>query len=1047
MKIRIRFFRSMLLITLLLVTMGLHAQITVKGKITSAGDSEPLPGANVILKGTTIGTVTDIDGNYSIEVPNANSVLIFSFIGFNNSEEAVNGRTTINVNLVPDVVSLDAVVVIGYGTQKKADLTSSIAILEPKELAKMPGGVTEGLQGSVAGVNVSRGTVRIRGVGSLGDTDPLWVVDGLIGGQTPNDDEIETIQILKDAASCAIYGSRGANGVIIVTTKKGQKGEPKVEYHGYAGTKVVWNTLDMMNANDFARFVNEAYYNYNTQMGYSLGDANYATTPSDYLDPDNLLADTDWQSEWFRRGYYQSHNISVSGGGNGITYRTGINYTDNQNTVVKSNSNDLSMFLNSNFEKKRLKIGQSFVMDKYYSEYGGGSYYDLLRSPSNLPVYDETSENGYYITGLASSGNDMINQIGVRDFSDYNREYLNIKGTLFAEYELLQGLKYKINLGVDLYRKYSYDYIDAYDLGKGVNEYADLKEGSERTNRYMMENTLTYTKAVGDHNITILAGATSEESAYRTMTAYGQGFAAESLKTLANTLYDQTVTGYEYDKAMYSLLGRVNYDYKGRYLFTANVRYDGSSQFSASNRWGTFPSASVGWRVSDESFMENIYWVNNLKLRFSYGQIGNANSIGYYDYDSYVTSDGQFYTLGTDQADVSAPIPKVFGNVGVKWETSTMTNLGLDLGLYDDLLNFTVEGYWKKTEDLLTEVIIPSSAGTTDPVVMNAGDLKNSGIEFSAKVQHNFGDFSFRIGGNFSVNNNEVLSLGTEDTPISAGEVSTGDYVTRTAVGSSIGRFYGYKTDGLFKSKEEVNAYTHTDDDGTISLIQSDAEAGDIKFVDLNGDGQLSDDDKTWIGNPLPDLSYGFTLDMNYKNFDFSMMWQGEYGQDIYNNGLNIYGHGTSAVNQLSALNNRFRENDLTITSYDAEGNAVTTITYEKNTDTDIPRAIANDPNGNFSRASDYMVQDGSYLRLKRLTIGYTFPKSLISKINIESARFYIGGKNLLTFTKYEGYDPEVAGLNDDDDYNLNRGIDMQKSWASANLTAREWFLGIQVTF
>lgn len=1035
MKIPLLFLRPMAILYLLLLASVIQAQTNISGTVKSSSDKAVLPGVNVVIKGSTVGTVTNYDGYYELTA-NEGDVLVYSYIGFQVQEIPVTKSTTkLDVLLSPDMVGVDEVIVVGYGTQRKADLTSSIAVLSPKELIKMPGGITEGLQGSVAGVNVSRGKIRIRGVGSLGDTDPLWVVDGLIGGQAPNENEIESIQILKDAASCAIYGARGANGVIIVTTKKGKKGEPKIEYHAYTGTKKPWKTLDMMSAQKFSEYVNEAYYNY-------YGDN--SQTPSAYLNPYNQEFETDWQDHWFQKGSYQNHNLSVSGGNEAVTYRTGLNYGTDKQTVVRGSSDNLQMFLNSNIEKGRFTIGQSFVIQNYTNEYGGGTFTELLRTPSNLPVYDETEAYGYYITGTAETGNDMINQIGMKNFQDRMREHTNIKGSVFTLVDITEDLKYKLNVGVDAYRGYDYDYDHVYDLGKGKNPEADLKETSKRNNRYMIENTLTYSKKFGDHNLTAMAGVTSESQKYRYIKGEGQGFLANSLRTLSNALGEYVVAGEESQSALYSILGRVNYDYKGRYLLTANVRRDASTKFSKDNRWGTFPSASLGWRLSDEVFMESLYWVNNLKLRVSYGQIGNQK-INDYTYEDFVESANQFYTFGTLQENAAAPIPKLFGNPSAKWETSTMTNLGFDLGIFDDMLTFTFEYYNKLTEDLLVQVAIPASSGSTEKPTLNAGEVRNSGFEFAATTRHKLGDFSFSVSGNMSINKNQILSLGTNDDPILGGEVSGGEYVTRTAVGSSIGRFYGLVTDGIFKSQTEIDSYTYRNEDGSTSLIQPNASPGDVKFRDLNGDGKINDEDKDWIGNPLPLISYGFNVNADYKGIDFSMFWQGEYGQDIFNRGVGLYMHGTSAVNQTASLNNRFRAEDLTITNYDADGNVLTEVFLPANTNSDIPRAVMSDPNGNYSKMSDLYVEDGSYLRLKRLTIGYTLPETLLSKAKIEKLRFYAGGKNLITITNYSNFDPEVAGLSTD--YNLNRGIDMQQGWASANLTAREFFVGVQLTF
>lgn len=1029
--------KLLLLLVLAFACYATYAQHIVSGTITSTVDNEPLPGANIIIKGTSIGTVADLNGKFSLDVSDANATLVISFVGYTNQEVQIKGRTEINLSLEPDNVSLADVLVVGYGTQRKKDLTSSIAVLSPKEVLKMPGSVTEALQGSVAGVNVSRDRVRIRGVNSLSSTDPLWVVDGLIGGQVPNENEIESIQVLKDAASCAIYGSRGANGVIIVTTKKGKAGIPKVEYNAYTGTKYPWKTLDMMNAVDFAEYVNEAYYNYY---------GNTENTPVAYLDPYHPLADTDWQKEWFRRGGYQNHNLSISGGNESLTYRTGVNIGNDKSTVIRGSSKNIGLFLNSEFRKNRIAIGQSFVLNDFTNENGGGGYFDLLRTPSNLPVYDTTQVDGFYITGTAETGNDMVNQIGMKNMQDRTGENLNIKGTVYSEIELIKGLKYKLNLGIDFYNAYRYSYDHVYDLGKAKNPDADLSETMQRNRHTMVENTLTYIKQIGAHNFTVLAGITSENNKYREMQAGGEGFPASSLRTLSTVLGNLVVSGSARESALYSVLGRINYDYNGKYLATANFRQDASSKFSKNFRVAYFPSVSVGWRLSEEEFIKNLGWISNFKIRASYGQIGNQD-IDDYLYESFVESANQFYTFGPLQNDVPAPLPKEFGNPDVKWETTTASNLGIDFGMLDEKIIFTFEAYNKSTEDLLVRVAIPSSSGSTVKPQLNAGNLQNKGIEFSTTLRNRFGDLFVSATGNIDANKNEILKLGKTDAPVPGGEATNGIFVTSTAVGHSIGEFYTLTTDGIFHSQDEINAYTFTNDDGSVSLIQPNASPGDIKFVDLNKDGRINDDDRDFVGSPLPKFSYGFNLNLEYKGFDFTMFWQGEYGQMIFNNGVELYSHGTSAVNQSTKVLDRFRAEDLTIENRDIDGNLIATIHLPKNTDTDVPRAIMNDPNANFSKKSDYFLEDGSYLRLKRVTLGYTLPKKWLAPAKIESCRLYMGAKNLLTFTKYSGYDPEVAGLYGNTEYNLNRGIDMQQAWADGNITTREFFTGIQLTF
>jgi TonB-linked SusC/RagA family outer membrane protein len=1027
------------LILMCSLTMLTNAQNVVRGIVTASDSKEPLVGATVQIKGTTLGTTTDITGAYQLEVP-ANGILVFSFVGYDPQEISVGNKTVIDVSLIPGVEDISEIVVVGYGTQKKADLTSAIATLSPKEVLKMPGNVTAGMQGNIAGVNVTAGKIWIRGTSSVRNTDPLWVVDGLIDGMVPNENEIESIQVLKDAASCAIYGSRGANGVIIVTTKKGKSGAPKIEYNAYIGTKYPWRTIDMMDAVEFAEYVNECYYNYNQQY-----PGNAQPIPIAYEDPYHPLANTDWQKAWFQQGFYQNHNISVSGGNEKSSYRAGINYSTDKGTVIRNSSNNMGLFLNSQFNKGRFTLGESFTLGKYISKSGGGGYFDLLRTPPNLPIYDTTQTYGYYITGTAETGNDMINQIAIKNMVDNSNEYLNIKGTVWGEVEIIKNLKYKLNIGVDLYRSYTYTYTHVYDLGKGQNPLADLAENTSRSNRYLFEHTLTYEKTIaGVHNITAIYGITSETYQLRNVGAGGEGFPSDDIRVLSSAQTNYTINSQETERAQYSHLARLSYNYREKYLVTGNMRMDATSRFSSYNRYGYFPSVSIGWRISEEQFMKNsLPWISNMKLRGSYGIVGNQSAIPDYGYESYVVTANQFYTFGPDQANAFAPIPKVFNDPSLKWETSYQTDAGLDLSLFRDKLEMVIDYYNKKTVDMLVQVPIPSSTGSTQAPYINTGEVLNNGFEISVKTRNRISRFSYEVGLNLSFNKNEVLKLGEQNTPINAGQVSNNEYVTRTAVGSSIGRFYTRKTDGIFKSQEEIDNYIYTDPETLVTnKIQPNARPGDIKFLDLDNDGQITDEDKDWSGSPLPLVTYGFTTDLEWNGIDFSMLWQGDYGSKIFNNGISLVAHGTSAVNQTKTIVDRYRERDVTIIT----GSGVA-VNLPQNTDTDVPRAVMNDPNGNFSKMSDFFIEDGSYLRLKHITLGYTLPAALINRIKMEKARIYIGSKNLITVTNYSFFDPEVVGLNEEGGYNVTRGIDMQKSWAGGNPTAREYFLGLQISF
>lgn len=1025
--------RILLGLTLIFSCYLMYGQIQVSGVVKSYADNLPLPGANVIVKGTTNGTITDIDGKYQISVENNDVVLVFSFMGYENQEVTINGRSVINIDLLSDVVSLTELVVVGYGTQKKADLTSAIATLNPKEIVKMPGGATEALQGTVAGVNVSAGAVRIRGVSSItGDTEPLWVVDGLIGGSVPNENEIESMQILKDAASCAIYGVRGANGVIIVTTKKGKAGEPVVEYNGYGGTGMPWNMLEMMNAKDYGEYVHELFYNY-------YGDGYLSNVPANSLEPNSPLADSDWQKEFFQRSYYHKHNISVSGGTENMSFRTGVTYSGNRNSIIKSGSESKGLYSNVTFTKKWFTFGQNSNFSLYDSYSGDGSFFDMLRQPSNIPIYtaSDTISHGYYITGTNADGNDMINQIARLNLIKNKTRNLNMKGNVFAEINFFKLIKYKFNLGYDFYDQHTLKDRPAYNIGKEKFDVDYLKENTTRTSRYVFDNLITFDKSFGDHSVGVMAGLSYETAYSRSFGAEGEKDVISKLTVLNQYLANNTVSGSVYEDKMFSYLARVTYSFKGKYLLTGNVRRDGSSNFAKENQWGIFPSISAGWRISDEDFFrDRFYFVDNMKLRATLGHIGNQKVVSRYSYNSYVISDNQYYTFGQDQANQPAPIIKEFSNRGLGWETIRDAGFGFDLDMFKNKVNIIFDYYNKLTKDVILARQMPLSSGTSEPVNVNAGEVLNTGVELAVTYRGQSGDFKWTVTPTASFNRNKVIDIG--DFAFQGGDIGT-DFVTLTKTGSTVGEFYGYKTDGVFKSIEEVNAHA----DGAGNLIQPAAKPGDLKFLDLNNNGRIDDGDKTVIGTPIPVISGGINFTAEWKGIDFSMLWTGDYGNDIYNNGKALVMHGISPVNQSVEMLDRFRAEDITLTTPSGD-----VIFLAANTDTDVPRCVNGDPNGNMSKVSDYFVEDGSYLRLKRVTIGYTLPKQALSVIGFDEVRFYVGAKNPLTFTKYSMFDPEVSGMAyEAGGAQINRGIDFQKAWGSTNAVLREFYFGLQLKF
>lgn len=1035
-----------LLFLLCLIPIWAFAQnITVKGTVKD-GAGETIIGASVVEKGTTNGTITDFDGNFTLNVP-SNSTLQISFVGYKTQEIAVSGKTTINVTLSEDTQMLDDVVVVGYGTQKKEDLTSAISTLSPKEVLKSPGGITDALQGSTAGVNVSGGKIRIRGTASItGSTDPLWVVDGIIdaSGNIPNDDEIESIQVLKDAASCAIYGVRGANGVIVVTTKKGSEGKPKINFNAYAGFGSPSKKVDMLNAYDYGVYVNELYYNSSSAASIANGTWNQ-TVPTGVANPSTPLANTDWWDQYFCNTNYQKYDVSISGGSKYANYRIGATHTDNDDQMHKNNAQVDNIYANVEGTVGRITYGgRIFANYSRTNGYTGASLMNMLMISPNLPVYNE--DGSFFLTGNnGRDGNDITNQAWYLHNQQLANRSVSMMGSIFGEIKIFDWLKYRLTYTYSYARNNDKTIIPQYDLGtansrQGYNQQTSTKGGSGHE---VIENLLTFDHTFNDvHNLSGVLGIVSE-----TFDGWSTGITGRSNEYSGfgiESRYpdNQTVISSQTNQAYFSYLARVMYSYNSKYMITANFRADESSKFADGNRWGYFPSFSVGWRISEEPWMKEATsgWLDNLKIRATLGWIGSANAVGIYDYQSVVETDNRYYTFGPNQinpegtaSNAPAPLIENFANPDLSWETTRDAGVGFDMDMFNNKLSLVFDYYNRKTTDMLLAVQLPRSTGNINSVYMNVGSMTNWGIEIAATYREQIGDFKFTISPNFSLYRNEVTSLGS-NASLAGGNSSVGN-VTMTVVGQPVAQFWGYKTDGLFKTDEEAANYVNKNG----QRLQESAKAGDLKYVDVNGDGTISDDDKTFIGSSLPDCSFGLNITAEYKGFDFSMLWQGDFGNQIFNNWKYELMGGYAAKNQMADMKNRFRAQDVTFTTAGGE-----TITLPANTNTDVPRAVLNDPNGNHTKASDYFIENGSYFRCNRITLGYTFDKSLLSKIHVESLRLYMGVKNPFTITGYSMFDPQVPSGG----ATLNRGVDGAFYYSGDTYWAtREFFAGVQLTF
>lgn len=1009
----------------------------LKGKVISATDNNPIMGASVVIKGTTIGAITDQNGTFSLQGKKG-VTLVITCVGYTREEIPIGKDFFFNILLNENTQVLDKVVVIGYGTQKKADLTSSISSLDPKEVLKAPNSVTDALQGAIAGVNVSGGKIRIRGTSSItGGTDPLWVVDGIIDGSIPNTADIESIQVLKDAASCAIYGVRGANGVILVTTKKGEKGKPIISFNSYAGTGSLTKKLHMLNAYDYEVYANELYYNSSDASSIANGTWN-STVPTHDSNPSSPLADTDWWKQYFCSSTFQNYDLSISGASDFGNYRIGGTFTNNGTPNLHTwEQKAQNIYANIEGTRGRFTYGGRVLANysRTSQEYGA-SLMTTLMTPSNLPVYN--SDGSFYITGVnGTDGNDLVNQAW---FIHNGREHdysVGGLGNLFGEFKIFDWLKYRLSYTYSFSGGKTIEYTPKYDLGASSQDYYYQSTANSGGGHQIIENLLSYDKKIGKHSLSGVLGVTSEKSDSWSTTTSGRSAEVTSSDEQVGYQTSIAVSSSKYNVAYYSYLGRLMYSYADKYLFTANFRADETSKFAKGKRWGYFPSFSAGWRVSEEPWMQKLIqsgWINNLKLRATLGWIGSASGVGDYDSQSVVVTESRNYTFGSAQSDASAPLPTTIANQSLTWERTRDAGLGFDMDLLKNKLSLIFDYYNRKVTDMLLGVQLPTSSGTTNSVPMNVGSMSNWGIELSANYHDNIGNLKYSIAPTFSLYRNKVISLGDNES-LSGGQINTGAYVTRTVVGRPVAQFWGYKTAGLFKTDEEAENYVNSKG----VRLQSSAKAGDLKYVDTNGDGEISDNDKTYIGSSVPNFSLGLNMSLEYKNFDFSMLWQGDFGNKIYNNWKSTLMGGYAAKNQLSAMKNRFRASEVTFTTAGGE-----TITLPANTSTSIPRAVLNDPNNNAQNASDYFIESGSYFRCNRITLGYTFSQELLKKIHVDKLRLYVGVKNPFTITNYSMLDPQVP----DDGSTLNRGVDGTYYWSAYTYySQREPFIGLQLTF
>ncbi|WP_240643098.1 SusC/RagA family TonB-linked outer membrane protein [Sinomicrobium pectinilyticum] len=980
--------------------------ITVSGTVSDING--PLPGASIIVRGTSNGTTTDFDGNYSLGNVPPDAVLEVSFIGYKKAEVAVNNRSTINVTLEEDLAQLDEVVVVGYGTQSRRVVTGAIESIDAEAMASVPVTTSEqALQGRASGVSVINSgspgqppVVRIRGLGTMNNNDPLYVIDGVIGGRLADVDpqDIESIEVLKDASTTAIYGSKGSNGVVMITTKKGRPGKISLSLDSYVGTQFVTKKLDLMNTNEYIQFA-EAF-----GLPQRLTDPQYA---------DMLNRNTDWQDAIFQSGLMQKHNFAISGGNENSDFRVSGGLIDQEGILRNTGFKRHNFRANSNFTFGKFKIGETaqivFNNQNPESDSGGRSVIrHAIRMAPYLPIYNPDNPGGFQGPNSSVDGQDAENPVRVLELPQRRNRSVNIIGGLYAQYEILDGLVFKTQAGLD-YRTFNNNtFVPSFnDDSMGATHtqiFASIEKNSGTFKSLIYTNSLNYTATFAEkHNLEVLVLAEKQKMKSTNTNAYSRNYISNDVNELTNTESNLRSTSSEYTRIGY--LGRVNYNYDEKYILAASIRRDGSSRFGPNNRWGNFYSLAGGWLISEENFFD-IPAVNNLKLRGSWGTTGNDN-IADYVYN-FTIIDNFIYPIN-GSAGIGAS-PSGVANPDVKWEETTMTNIGIDLGLWENKVTLSAEYYKNKSDDLLMDRPLPPSFGTHSGIITeNVGSVETKGFEFNLGYNDYDGDFTWSANLNLGTNTNKALSLGTVGEITGASFVAgVEDNLTRVAPGESLFHFYGFETDGIFQNAAEVDAHA----------TQVGAQPGDIRVVDQNGDGIINDEDRVKIGNPFPDVTFGLNMNAAYKNFDFNVFISGTAGNDVFNTLL----FDTEGMQRL------FNAGTGVLDRWTGEG-----------TSNSIPRAQGATLN---TRASDRFIEDGSYARLRNLTVGYTLPEEVFNG-TFSRFRVYLSGQNLITLAGYSGYDPEVGAYTVTNEVsNFEVGIDRGNYPQPKSL-----FLGLQVSF
>lgn len=977
------------------------ANISVFGKITDAITQEPLTGASIKLKGTTKGASSDAKGNYTLQLPENGGVLVISFIGYETVEKSVSQAGALDIALKPKAVQTEELVVVGYGTQKRKDVTGAVSSVRVGNIsANVSKNISSAIQGRVPGVSVESSSgapgagmiITIRGMSTLGNNAPLYIVDGVfvnnIDGVSPND--VESIEILKDAATASIYGSRAANGVVLVTTKGGRKESvPKLEVDTWFGVQSVPKRMSLLNGEQWTK----------------LMSANITGIPA----YDSKSANSNWQDAIFRQAFLTRTNVNFSGGSQNFTYNLSGGYLKEDGTIINTNYSAANFRVKTEYNKGRLRVGETVIIKRGATRNnpgGGDAVHSIVGSalmmPATVPIYDAANTLGGYGKRPTFMKN-LSNPVARLESIDNTSKDLSLLANAFVEVKLIEGLKYKFNVGLTEAQSNSRTYTGAFDDGNSANPLPDLSQSTSTNNSWLVENTLNYTKKLGKHNIDALIGYTAQKNISTGFSASRDDLPIGTSVLGAGLATSQRNDGSSSTSSMVSRFARIMYSYDSRYLFSASVRRDGSSRFATDYQYGSFPSFSAGWNIHNEHFFSGITpVVNTLKLRGSWGVLGNQE-IGNYLTQNSITSglnyvQGGVLWPGATASGYASPID-------LSWEETKITNVGVDAGFLDNKLFVIFDVFNKKTSGVLLNVPFPLSVGKTGSPTLNAGVIENKGYEVSLEYTDKKGELNYRLGFNFAHTSNEMTAIN-----IGSGRQEFGG-ISRAKVGYPIGAFFLIQTDGIFNSKEEVAAHSKNG-----VLIQPNAQPGDIRYIDYNNDGIIDNQDEQNLGSPFPKLNLGLSANLSWRGFDMSLFLEAVTGNKIYN------------------ARRKWMDKMNEVTNFSTD--VLNAWTPENHSN--FPRFTLSDPNNNNRENSGRWLEDGSYLRFKRLEFGYTMPKGLTGRWGIDKVRLFASGENLFTITKYKGYNPDIGGGA------LARGMD--NSWDVYPLS-RTVLLGLNLTF